>query len=108
MVGVVDLADEVREGELDLVRLGAQRLVVGHEAEARRQEGEDVRGLRHDGVADLHERRRERQRARLLALEEAHHRRQPVLALARDVDVGGAGLLEQQAHELAAPWNAGQ
>jgi hypothetical protein len=60
MVGVVDLTDEVREGELDLGGLRAERFVVGYEPEARREEGEDVRGLRYDRAPDLHEGRRKR------------------------------------------------
>ena len=101
MVGVVDLADEVGDRELDMARLGAQRLVAGHEAEPRSEEGEDVRGLRHDGAPDPHERRREGQRAPLLPVEEVQHRRRAALR-PRDVDVVGAGLLEREADELAA------
>ena len=106
MVGVVDLADEVRQRELDLARLRTERLVVGHEPEPRRQEGEDVRGLRYDDLADLHARRRKRQCARLLAVEEAHHGGHSVLPLTRNVDVAGAGVLEQQPDELTASLNA--
>ena len=75
--------------------------MVGHEAQPRRQKIEDVGGLRHDGITDLHERRRERQRTRLLAPEEPHHRRHAALG-SRDVDIVGAGFLEQEADELAA------
>ena len=79
-------------------------VVVGHEPEPRREEGEDVRGLRHDDAADLHEGRRERQRAGRLAVEEAHHRREAAARLGqpRHVDVARAGVLERQADELAA------
>ena len=93
MMGVVRLRDEVGDRQLDLARLGAQRLVVRDEPEPRREERQDVRRLRHDRAVDLHERRRERQRAALLAIEEAHHRRDTALP-PRAVDVLRARLFE--------------
>src|SRR4051794_13257727 len=45
MMGVVDLAHEVRDRELELTGRDATSLAGGHEAETRRQRLEDVRGL---------------------------------------------------------------
>src|SRR5688572_26062182 len=82
----------------------ARLAFAGDEPEARREMGEDVGGLRHDGAVDAHERRRERKRARLLALEEAHHAGHAALR-AGDVDVVGARVLQQEPDELAAALN---
>src|SRR4029077_477197 len=42
VVSVVDLTDEVGDGELDLARLGAEPFGAGDEPEARGQKGEDA------------------------------------------------------------------
>ena len=81
-------------------------LVVGHQPQARRQVLQDVRGLGDHPLAVFQERRRERQPARPVALQELLQRRHAA-ALGRrqagDIAVAGTGVLQRQAHELAAP-----
>ena len=105
MVAVVDLGHQVGDRELQLQGLQARRLVGGHEIELRPQGVEDVGDLGDHPRAGHQERRRERARTVALAVEK---RLQGGVAVdARDIDIGGAGVLERQPHELAASLDAG-
>ena len=87
VVRVVDLADEVRERELDLMRLGAQR--PRRRARARGAAPER-RGCWRSATTTRRPPSRTAVRtaaARSARRRGGHHRRHPVLAGARDVDV---------------------
>src|SRR5262245_28968994 len=105
VVGVVNLLDEVRDGELQLMGPQPPRLVLGREAMARTEIEQDVRGLADQEPASLEERRRERRVFLALAVEQRHDR--TISALAPNVEVIGARLLEREPDVFAAPLNLG-
>ena len=65
---------------------------------------ENVRGLRDQDVAVLEEGRGKRRMLSARSVHQKLHRRHAA-AVARDIDVFGAGLLQGEAHEFAAPLN---
>ena len=101
MMRVVDFHHQVGDGELQLMRPQPPGLVLRREAEPRPEIEQDVRGLRDDVLAGFQDRRRERRMLFALALHEGDVRL--AAALARDVDIVGAGLLQREADEFAAP-----
>ena len=102
-MAVVDMHDEIGDGELQLMRPQSSRLVARREVQARAEVKQDIRGLRDDDLAGLEKRRRIGRPRAALVLEQFHHRRHAAPPRpARDVDVIGAGLFERQADEFAA------
>ncbi len=110
VVRVVDLVDEVRDGELELVRPAPPLLVRGRQPEAGAEELQHVHRLRDQRVARAHDGRREGRLVEGLVAEELHHGRGPAAprgGQARDVHVVGARVFEGEADELAAPLDRG-
>jgi single-strand DNA-binding protein len=106
VVRVVDLGHDVGDGELQLVDPEPARRVVRDETEARTEEVQDGRGLRHHDFTSAEYRRSKGNVRTELAPEHAENRFDPAALAPRssgDVDVGCAGLLEGQADELATP-----
>ena len=105
MMDVVDLGQEVGDGELQLVRPQAARLGLGHQPQPRPQILQDVRRLSDDQVSGFEEGRRKRRTRSGVTIEEALHRRHALAAAAQacHVLVVGTGFLQRQAHELSAP-----
>ena len=111
MVAVVHFDDQVGDGQLQLMRPQAARLVVRHQPQARPEKQQDVGGLADQQIASLQVGRRERRAAHSLVFQEVHQRRQTHAAVrraARDIDIIGAGLLQRQPDEFAAPLDFGQ
>jgi hypothetical protein len=59
VVRVVDLGDQIGDGELELVSPEPCRRIAGHEPEPRAEEVEDRRGLRHHDLPGTEHRRSE-------------------------------------------------
>ena len=103
MVRVVDLDDEIGDGELELMRPKPSRLVARRQIQARAEIEQDIRGLRDDELAGFEERRRKRRPRAALVVDDFHHRRHAGFAFAaRDIDIVGAGFFQRQPDELAA------
>src|SRR5262245_26869898 len=79
------------------------RLVAWRKTQPRTEIEQDVGGLADHELAGAQERWRERRAFDALSVDELHHRRHAAFATARHVDIVGAGLLQRQPHELAAP-----
>src|SRR5258706_10493741 len=75
MVGVMHLADEVGDRQLELLRAQAAGLVLGDEAVPRTEVGEDRRRLCDDEIARLQKRRRERLETGGAGPQARHHPR---------------------------------
>src|SRR6202040_1055411 len=58
MMGIVDLIDEVGNCELQLMRPQEPGFVARGKLQTRTEKQQDIRGLRHDGLARFQERRR--------------------------------------------------
>src|ERR1700730_11042384 len=101
MMRVVDLYHQIRDGELQLMRPQLPGFIFRRETKPRPKIEQYVRGLRDDALAGFQDRRRERRM--LFAFARNEFRGCLVAALARDVDVIGAGLFQREADELAAP-----
>src|SRR5712691_2880259 len=103
MMGVVDVGDEIGDGELQLMRPQRAGFVARRKPKTRAEVEQDIRGLADDEPAGLQERRRIGRMRDAPAVEELHHRRYAALASpARHVDVVGARLLQREADEFAA------
>jgi hypothetical protein len=102
----VHLGDQVRDGELELVRAEAARLVRRHEAELGSYVLQDRRGLGDDDVTVSQRRRPERREPVAAAREESLDGSDPS-APPGDVIVRHAGVLEREPDELAATLEAG-
>src|SRR5437762_3443466 len=100
MMRVADLHHQIRDRELQLMRPQLPGFVLRREAEPRPEIEQDIRGLRDDALAGFQDRRRERRM--LLALARDELRGCLVAALARHIDIVGAGLFQREAHELTA------
>ena len=96
---------QVSDGQLQLQRLHPPRCGLRHQIQRRAEEVQDRGNLRNDLATGLQERRREGLRAFAVALQERLHHR--IAVHPRHVDVVGAGILQRQAHELAAALDAG-
>src|SRR6202050_302456 len=108
MMGVVDIHDEVGNGELQLMRPQLSGLVARREIQPLPEIEQNIRSLRDDELAGFEKRRRVRRPRAALVLEYLHHRRHAAPARpARDIDVIGAGLFEREADEFAAALDAG-
>src|SRR5262245_54434616 len=100
-MGIVSLADEVGDRELQRMHPQPVGLRARRETEPGPEEQQDVGGLADDLSPRLQERRRERWPAYAAALQEAHDRRDAHAAAGHpgDVDVVGTGRLEREADE---------
>ncbi len=108
VMGVVRLADEVGDRELELIDPEPHRLLARGEILARAQKEKNVGGLADEELAAFEERRSEWRMRDALAVEQRQHRRHAVLARpARDVDIVRAGFFEREAHEFAAALDVG-
>ena len=107
-MGVVRLADEVGDRELELIDPEPHRVLARGEILARAQKEKNVGGLADEKLAAFEERRSEWRMRDALAVEQRQHRRHAVLARpARDVDIVRAGFFEREAHEFAAALDVG-
>ena len=103
VMSVVDLHEEVGNGELQLVRPQPAGLVARGKPEARPKIVQDQRGLRDHELAGLQKRRGVGRMRRSLAIEQPHHCGHTARARpSRHVDVVGAAFFERKPHEFAA------
>ena len=107
---VVHLADEVGDRELQLERVHLARLVGRSEPVPPPEEVTDRSGLREHEIALLqHGRREHRMAVGSPGVERSHRFDAATLGgrQAADVGVSDTGVLEHEAHELAAPGDLG-
>jgi hypothetical protein len=103
MVRVVNLDNQIGDGELELVRPKPSFFVAGRQIQARAEIEQDIRRLRDDELAGFEERRRKRRPRAALVVDDFHHRRHAGFAFAaRDIDVICAGFFQRQPNKLAA------
>ena len=107
VMGVVDLAHEIGDRELERVRGDAARLALRDETVARREVLENVRRLRDHELAGDEEGRGERLEAVVHLREQGGNAAALARSPACDVDVWRAGVLEEEPDELAAPLDRG-
>jgi hypothetical protein len=101
-MGVVRLADEVGERELELVRPQAPCAGLRRKAMAFAEEEQDVRRLSDQSAAGLQERRRKRQLRERIVGEHGEHAGFATVCPC-DIDVARASLFERKPHEFTAP-----
>ena len=99
MVRVMSLVDEIRDGELYLVRPQPARRVLWRKPMLRAKIEQDRRRLADEKVAGPQEGRRE---GRLFRVAHQTHHRPHAIRSARHIHILRARLLERQTHELAA------
>ena len=104
---VVNLRDEIRDRELQPMGEDAACLILRREPELGAEIVENVGDMRDDDLAVAQERRREGG-LRRAAFEFRRHALYAAsgAVLPRHIDVIGAGCLERETHELAAPLDA--
>src|SRR5450755_2983500 len=110
MMSVVNLNDEVRHRQLQLMYPEPARGIARDEMQARTEKQQDIGGLPDQLPPGLQKRRRERRSRDIGTLEKSLERGHAAAALGRqqgNVNVPGAGLLERQAHVFAASLDAG-
>ena len=108
VMGVVRLVHHVGNGQVDLLRPGAQRLAARHELELGSQVVQDGSGLAQQHGAIDQERRREGRMHQLLVFQQTHHGRAAqagVFRAARHINVGCARCLQRQSYKFAATLN---
>src|SRR5467141_2448802 len=98
---IVNFDKPVADRELELVRPDPGCLAFRHEAVARREPEEDVRGLRDHQVSRFQERRCEGRALLRFASQELHQRRHALLGKSRDVQVIGTRFLESKSDEFS-------
>ena len=106
----MNLTDEVGDRELELERMRGARLVTRRQSMTPAEVVADRGGLRDHHVAMYEHGRREDRMPGVASVVEREHRLDAATLAARlagDVDVLRAGLLENEAHELAAPGDFG-
>src|SRR5438067_3902476 len=105
MMGVVDLQHEIGNGELELVHPQFSGLRLRRQPVTGAEVEQDVGGLPDHQRTRFQKRRREWRRT-LAPLHHFHHRAHAIAA-ARDVAVGGTGVLEREADIFAAALDEG-
>ena len=104
VMGVVRLDDQIGDGELDLVGPQLSGFRLRRQPEAFAEIEQDIGRLADDPLAIAQEGRGEGGRGDVRAVPQAHQF--AGAALARHVDIVGAGLLQRQSDEFAAPLDA--
>src|SRR6266571_4944877 len=105
MMAVVHFDQPVGDGELQLVQPQPPGFILRRESEARPEIEQNVRGLRDQQPAGSQERRRKGPVALGTVFKQTDHFLRPPRQ-ARDISVSGAGILEREADEFAAPLDA--
>jgi hypothetical protein len=109
VVGIVNLNDEVGDGELQLMRPQAPAIAARRKPVTHAQKKQDICRLPDDELAAFEERRREWRMLDARAVKQRHHRRHAAASArpARDIDVSLSKLFKREADELAASLDGG-
>ena len=104
MMRVMNLNQEIRDRELQLVHPQTATLVPRRESMTSAEKQQDVGRLANDEPTGLQKRRCERRMRDAFAVQKAHQRRdtEALAALACNIHVVRASVLEREPHELAA------
>ena len=105
MMRVVDLLDEIRDRQLQLMQPEPAGFVARRKFQPWPQVKQDFRGLRDDKLAGFEKRRREGRIFFAASLDYRHHLAHAAV-FARDIVIGGAGIFQCEAHEFAAALDA--
>ena len=105
MMRVVDLGDKVGDRQLQAVRERDQRFRTRREAELWTEIVQDIGDVRDDRSPSRGTAARTGTRPGAVALHDFRHRGDAaaLAALARDIDVSRAGILQREPDEFAAP-----
>lgn len=104
-MSIVDLLDEIREGQLELMSPQSTSFVLRCEVMTRTEKQENIRGLTDQKIAGFQKWRGERRTVNPVAIENSHERRNAgafFFRSSRDIEVFGTGFLKGQADELSA------